>query len=341
MKRKFIRLATMALLATGISVVASCLTPAPVVWAQSAVLAEAQSLYEAARFDEAVTRLREALSSGEVAGPDALKAKELLGRCLVKAGSRIEAREAFKSLLRQDNGYRLDAVTVPPDEMAVFDEALKDITDEQIEAGQRVPASIGLFFGIGSGANKDYGEFVADGGGDEEFESKAAFGGSVRFPLRPRLSLDIELARFRATNSDTAGAFSSEPVEYEITAIPLIVSLYWTAVPRETWRVNLFGGVGPLMASRVSFKIPGAGNSTLTISDERQGVIFQGGVEGEYLLTKRFSLSGRVAVRSATASGFYEDSQLDLYTSNVFLDDRDVNFSGFSANVALRAYIGY
>jgi len=308
--------------------------------AQSA-LDEAKTLYDGAKFTQAVTILRDALATGRVAGTETLKAKEWLGRCLVKAGNRIEAKEAFKSLLRTDDGYRLDAVTVPPDEMEVFNDALKEITAEEIEAGQRVPASIGLFFGAGSGKNQEFADFVKDGGGDDAFDASPEFGGSVRFPLLPRFSLDIELSRFRATNSDSGGTFSTEELEYEITAIPLLVSLYWTALPHERWRVNVFGGLGPLMATRVSFKIPGSGNSVLTISDERQGFIGQVGVEGEYLIGSRFSVSGRVLARQATASGFYENTQLDLYVNDVFLDDRKASFSGIAANVALRAYIGY
>ncbi len=350
--RMLSRLASIALLALAMAVVGSLPPSAPIAWAQSdksaqaseatPVLDQARQLYDASKFDEAVAKLRDAISSGQVIGSDALKAKELLGRCLVKAGKRVDAREAFKSLLRQDQGYRLDAVTVPPDEMEVFNLALKDVTAEQIEAGQRVPASIGLFFGVGSGSNKQFADYVKDGGGKDKFFSKAEFGGSVRFPIKPRWSLDIELARYRATNSDTSRVFANgRPVEYEITAIPLIVSVYWSVLPRTRWRGNVFAGLGPLMAARASFSLPEAGGGVLTVSDEKQGFIAQGGLEGEYLFHSRFSVAGRVLARSATASGFYKNVNLALYKSNVFLSGRKVDFSGVGAFIALRGYSGY
>jgi hypothetical protein len=34
----------------------------------------------------------------------------------VKTGNRVEAKEAFKFVLRQEPGWRPDATTVPPDE---------------------------------------------------------------------------------------------------------------------------------------------------------------------------------------------------------------------------------
>jgi len=40
-------------------------------------------------------------------------------------------------------------MTVPPDEMEVFNLALKEINAEQIEAGQRIPASLSFFYGTG------------------------------------------------------------------------------------------------------------------------------------------------------------------------------------------------
>lgn len=302
-------------------------------WAASPALDEAQQMYDTARFADAVTRLRQALSSGEVAGPDALKAKELLGRCLVKSGDRVGAKEAFKSLLREDSGYRLDRVNVPPDELQVFDLALKEITAEQIEAGQRVPASIGGYFGWGSGNNSDLGKFVKAGGGNENFDTKLEFGGSVRFPLRPRLSLDIEILRFRATNED------SFQITYVTSAIPLIVNAYWTALPHEHWRVNLFGGVGPMLASRASIQLPISSTFTLDVSDEKVGLVLQAGAEGEYFLGDRISVSGRVLARSAKASGFFDNTGISY--SGVKIDGRDVDYSGFGAFLGLRAYIGY
>ena len=338
MNRTLLRFSLVAMLALGTVLATTAALPREA-QAASPALDDAQRLYDSAKFDDAITRLRDALASGQVAGPDALKAKELLGRSLVKAGNRVEAREAFKSLLRTDSGYRLDAVSVPPDEVEVFNLALKDIQSEQIEAGNRIPASISLFYGVGSGDNKSMGEIVKAGGGDDKFDSKPEFGGSVRFPLRPRFSLDVELSRFRATDHDSVSGTGR--TEFEASAIPLVVSLYWTAVPGNKYRVNLFGGAGPMLASRAGIEFLFF-TIHLGLADEKVGTYVHGGVEGEYMVTPKLSISGRVLGRYANASKLFKNSDLMLYgPPAVPLANRKVDFSGFGAYIGLRGYIGY
>ncbi len=308
-------------------------------WAASPVTDQAQKLYDSAKFTDAAALLRDALNTGKIVGNDAIGARALLGRCLVKAGNRLEAKKEFAGVLRQDPSFRPDAVMVPPDEMDVFNLALKENQDEQIRAGQRIPASISLFYGTGSGENKDFGSFVVSGGGKNKFDSQSEFGGSVRFPLKPRLSLDIELARFRATDKDSFPAHQG--AAYEASAIPLIVSLYYNLMPRPKYHVNVFVGAGPLMASQFLLKLPVSSTASLNIGDQKQGTIIQGGLEGEYLLTPKFAISGRVLERSASAKDFFSGDNFSLYSSDLKLDGRKIDFSGFGAFIGLRAYIGY
>lgn len=300
-------------------------------------IADAQKLYDSAHFKDAVDKLRAALSNGLVSGSDAVSARALMARAMVKAGNRVEAKQAFKAVLRTDPAYRLDALEVPPDEMDVFKMALAEITQEQIEAGQRVPASLGFFYGVGSGDNKSVGELVKAGGGDDHLKSKPEFGVSVRFPVRPKLSLDLELSRFRSTGNDSFP--SPNDTRFEATAIPMVASLYWTAIPGSKHRVNVFVGAGPMVASRASLSF-NFFTVRLNLAEEKVGAYLHGGVEGEWLLSPRLSLNGRVLGRYAKASKLFKDSELTLY-SNAPLKNRDVDFSGFGAYVGLRAYIGY
>jgi hypothetical protein len=319
-------------------------------WAAAPVLGDAQQLYDGAHFTDAVTKLRDAISTGAVTGPDALKAKELLGRCLVKAGSRVEAKEQFKNLLRQDGGYRLDAVTVPPDEMEVFNLALKEINAEQIEAGRRIPASISLFLGKGPGDNKSLGEIEKFFGGSDKLDPKMEFGGSVRFPLRPRFSLELELSRLRATGTSDSGAASPvvQDTKYEAAAIPLVLSLYWTALPGEKFRANVFVGGGRLLAASNSLDMHylyrGLYDFRFLQGDTKTGAYFHLGAEAEYMLHPKASLTARVLYRSATATGLISQGTgllTALQPTIPIYKNRKVDFSGVAFNIGLRAYIGY
>jgi hypothetical protein len=306
-------------------------------WAASPVLDASQQLYDGAKFNDAIKKLRDALSTGGVTGADALKAKALLGRCLVKTGNRVEGKEQFKNLLRQDGGFRLDASVVPPDEMEVFNLASKEILAEQIEAGQRIPASISFFGGKGPGDNKTLAEVQALQGGKDKLDAQTEFGGSVRFPLRPRLSLDLEISRLRATGKDTVAAPYN--TNFEAAAIPLVVSLYYTVMPGEKFRANLFAGAGPLLAASNTIDLPFF-SIRLGLSDTKTGTYYHVGGEAEYVVVPRVSLAGRVLYRSATAKELYHDSTLEFDATHP-LKDRKVDFSGVAFNIGLRAYIGY
>lgn len=309
------------------------------VWAAAPAVEEAQKSYDSAKFDDAIAKLREALSSGQVTGSEAVAARALMARCLVKSGKRIEAKQAFKTVLRNDPGFKLDTVSTPPDEVEVFNLAAKEIQAEQIEAGQRIPASLGFIYGIGSSDNKDFAKLQRANGGDDKMEGQPEFGVSVRFPLRPRWSLDLELARFRATGEDTVSGVNK--VKFETSAIPMMVSLYYTAISNDKFHVNVFAGGGPLVASRGSIDI-NFFTVRLQLANEKVGAIFHGGLEGEYMVMPKLSLTGRVEGRYAQASKLFKGSTVDLYGDPAAaLDGRKVDFSGYGAYVGLRGYIGY
>lgn len=337
-----VRVALVAALVSIASQALAAATPKPTsaTAASAAALSpieQGQKLYDAAKFAEAAASLRAALSSGQVTGNDVVTARALMARCLVKAGNRLEAKQAFETVLRMDPAYRPDAVVVPPDEMDVFKLALDAVTQEQIEAGQRIPASVGFWYGAGSGDNKSLGDIQHFLGGSDKLDAKPDFGGSVRFPLRPRWSLDLELARFRATGHDSTKA--PDTIEFEAAAMPMVVSVYWAALTGPRQRVNLFVGGGPLLAATNSIDLPFFA-FRIKIADQKTGVYAHAGVEGEWLVHSKLALTGRAMYRSATASKLYHDSTLELYGTKQ-IKDRKVDFSGFGADIGLRAYIGY
>ncbi len=306
-------------------------------WA-SAEFDAAQQMYDQSKFAEAIAALQQALGSGAITGTETQQARELLARCQVKAGDAAGARRTFLGILRQDPLYRPDPNKVPPDEMAGFDEAKRVFDAEQEREAARIPASIALGLGLGSGDNKDFGEFVKSGGGDGSYENQPFISGSVRFPLRPRLSLEIELQRFRATNSDSFSVPNNR--EFKITAIPLAISLHYLVVQRPKWRASVFAGGGPMLQTTTSMDLGFIG-ARLQIAEDKVGTYLHGGAEGEYLLHPRFSVSARAFGRYAKATGYFEKSTLFDYDPAVPIKNRDVDFSGFGATLGLRAYIGY
>lgn len=310
----------------------------PTVSASAKALADAQALYDQSDFTAAQSMLREKLASGVISGKEVRAARELLARCLVRSGNRVEAKEAFKGLIRKFPGYRPDAASVSPDEREVFELAAREVNAEQIESGQRIPASLGFSFGVGSGANKDMAEVAVAGGGKEEYDNKPQFGGSVRFPLNQRISLELELQRFRATNADSFGV--GNQAKYEVSALPFSLSLYYAAVTRPHYRVNLFGGAGPLLTTISKIEFGDFGGTALAVSDQKSGIYAHAGLEAEYLITDRVSLSGRVMGRMANAQDILDDFNFDAY-GTATLKGREVEFNGYGATLGLRAYIGY
>jgi Tetratricopeptide repeat len=303
--------------------------------AQTDDVAAAQSLYDQGQFAQAATAIREGLSSGRIFGGAVVAARELLARCQVKTGDVAGARKTFLSILRQDPLYHPDALRVPPDEMAAYNSARQAFDAEREHASLRLPASIEIHYGVGSGDNKDFGEFVASGGGDTKFDNDPLFGGIVRFALVPRYSLDIQIERFRATDADSLGANGAT---YEITSIPLSVGLSYLVVDKPRVRAYVFAGGGPMLESTASLIIPG---SSISVSDDKVGTYLHAGIEGEYRVHPRFAITGRVLGRSAKATKMFDGTDLELYKAGVSIGGRDVDFSGFAATIGVRAYVGY
>jgi hypothetical protein len=101
--------------------------------AAKAPIQQGQEFYDNARFEDAITLLRDLVERGALVGTDLLRARELLARSYVRQYSvtrRVEDLERgklmFVSMLRQDPSWRPDAVRVPRDELGVFEQALKE-----------------------------------------------------------------------------------------------------------------------------------------------------------------------------------------------------------------------
>lgn len=316
--------------------------------ATGSVLDQATALYDQSKFQEAADLLAEAIRTGRVGGDDLNRARELRARALAKAGRRIEAKEAFKSVLRSNPAYRPDPVAVPPDEMEVFNAALKEFQAEQVEAGRRVPASLGLIYGLGQAVNQDLVDLASPAGVPQadDFEASPEFGYSVRFPLSPRYSVDFSVTRLRAETEDNLDPAFNEHAQYTSTGTPIVATLVWNWLQQRKYRVNLMGGAGFMSSeATVLFLHDHLGRLIpVQIVGEATGPYLHGGVEGEWLLSPRFAVTATVLGRYANSGELdWERPDFVVYqgVSDSRLGDRSVDFSGLAAHVGVRAYIGY
>ncbi|MEO5989873.1 MAG: hypothetical protein ABIU54_11160 [Candidatus Eisenbacteria bacterium] len=323
---------------------------ASTVSASAAALAQAQALYDQSDFSASQSLLREKLASGVISGKEVRPARELLARSLVRSGNRVEAKEAFKGVIRRFPGYRPDAGKVPPDEQEVFAMAEREVLAEQIETGRRIPASLSFSIGTGSADNEDMGKVIDfldelyDSGDStavtgHKYDGKLQFGGAVRFPIRERLSIEVELQSLHASTSLKPADFEGRSIGFDVSGLPLSVSLYQAVLSGRSFRLNVFAGGGVLATaiSEVDYsELKDILGVPVKLSGQKTGSYFHGGLEAEYLVTQRFSLSGRLLGRSAKAKG-----TLDGIGFGEEFNGRTIDFSGFGATLGLRAYIGY
>lgn len=316
---------------------------------QAGVLAQARDLYSQANFAEAAEMLRTALRTGAVTGDDVNQARALRARCLVKLGRRLEAKEAFKGVMRADESFTLDPTLVPPDEMDVYRLAKQEIDNERFEAGKRFPASIAITGGRGSAVNQDIVDLASSSGAGlaPDFSEDAELGFSVRFPLRPELSIEFEVQHLRATTDDPLPSTRNAHTEYTASATPVSINLVkaWRTSPR--YHINLIGGLGVMPTQVVAEYKQTLVSGRLTPSQlvgDHLGLFAQGGVEGEWMAKERLALTARVSGRYASSGTLkWPSDSYEIYESyeQSKLGDRSADFSGIAAAIGVRAYIGY
>jgi hypothetical protein len=308
-------------------------------------------LYDQGQFAEGASLVRSALDHGSVPAAEVGAARELLARLLIKAGNRGGGRDAFVALLRANGAYRPDPGRVPPDERAVFDEALGAFRAWEVAQGRRVPASVGAWYGYGRYGLKQVNDGIRafESGppypilGTDEIKGDPEFGGSVRFPLGPRLALEVELVRFNSSVSDSGrpSTWYNYPTRFQVTAVPLVFNLHYAMRSSPRMRLDTFAGAGPMLVTELLW------TRNDHTSQEQQGQFgsktgFYGqlGLEGEYMVHARLGLNARVLGRLARTPDLIEPSRAYQPAYMESFVGRDVDFSGFGFDLGLRLYIG-
>lgn len=102
-------------------------------------LESARQAYADSRFFDAITILEDLVVRAQLPPDDLFQARELLARSYVKDGRPLKGRDIFLAMLRTNPGYRPSEIGVPPDERAIFDDALRIYRQE---AGGTTPDTV-------------------------------------------------------------------------------------------------------------------------------------------------------------------------------------------------------
>lgn len=112
----------------GMAVIALLLAAATA-WAQlddaRRALESAQQSYAQSQFPDAIRILENLVLRAELPPDDLFTARELLARSYVKDGKPLQGRAIFLTMLQIRPDYRPDSISVPPDEQAIFQDALR------------------------------------------------------------------------------------------------------------------------------------------------------------------------------------------------------------------------
>jgi hypothetical protein len=222
-----------------------------------AAVVRGQEYYEQSRFDEAIALMRNLVDQGALTDDDLLKAREILARSYVKKGNPAKAKEMFKAILGTNPKYRPDPIRVPPDETALFEQALQEYenTFTQSRSGVRThPWHVGAQVGLSSTnihgdlpdiAHPDY-KLGFQGGGFVEY-------------ARGRVALDLELtyvqkgAVFTSELTDSQGNFvglMESRLQLNYLEIPVMVR-----VPLPIGAVESSAVIGPTLGVGLGAKV--------------------------------------------------------------------------------------
>jgi hypothetical protein len=160
----------------------------------------------------------------------------------------------------------------------------------------------------------------------KEISGDWEYGGSLRYGLSNKVSLDVEVNKIKA-KSNTPDSPNPDLIASE-TAVVVPVNLIIGLTQNDSYGFNFVAGVGPMLSAQWK-----AEQGTTEIhSNKKTGLYAQGGFEGMYNVSSQFAITARVLGRLAKAS------DLELSTDPTF--KADANMSGVAFSLGLRAFFG-
>jgi hypothetical protein len=154
------------------------------------------------------------------------------------------------------------------------------------------------------------------------------FGGSLRYGVSDKLSLDLEFNKIKAKSTTTVGPDELVATE-EALAIPL--NLVYALTTNDNYDFNFVVGAGLMTGTK--WKLESKGTSPASEESKSKSALYaQGGFEGMYKLSPQFALTARALGRLAKASDVEWTDDPDTKF--------DVDMSGVAFSVGLRAFFG-
>ena len=187
-------------------------------------------------------------------------------------------------------------------------------------------SSLGVLFGVGWYDNTDFNRDL-ELNGIPPIENGFEYGLQFRKRVSRWFSIGAELGRMDGRTNPTDGSNT----EYAIDGTPLLFDVFVHPVTVGNASLSLFGGIGPVIATRLSASFPDGGLA----EGKKLGLSMQAGVEGEGRFGPNFGFFVRTLMRRADAKDIAVDDG-----SGAEPPRYDVDFDGMSVAFGPRWYFG-
>ena len=189
--------------------------------------------------------------------------------------------------------------------------------------------SIGGNFGTGIYSNSDINDLLKTASPPrKEIKSGWEYGGSLRYGISNKVSLDAEVNSIKA-KATTTNPSSNGDEKWAVKGIAVPVNIVLALSQNDKYTFNLFAGAGPLLSA----KLTAEDNTSSIKSDSQTTFTAQGGFEGMVLVSPQFAITARALGRTAKIS----DIKIGGMSSTPQLDG---DLSGAAFSLGLRVLFG-
>ena len=187
-------------------------------------------------------------------------------------------------------------------------------------------SAVAVLFGVGWYDNADFNAELELNGIDP-IQTGFEYGLQFRHRVSRWFSVGGELARMDGRTNPSDGSNS----EFGIAATPLLIDVFVHPLQVKNTSLSLFGGVGPLIATRLSQTFSDGG----VLDGVKTGLCTQGGGEGEMRFGPNFGFFVRGLVRRAETKDILVDNGTGQEPRRF-----DVDFNGVAVTFGPRWYFG-